>query len=171
MDMHLSTTTHVPAEHAWALLGEQFADIGLWASVIEHSSLTGPPQVGAVRTCTVQGFGPVPSGRVEEKLLSFDPANFTFTYQAVSGLPGFMLEARNTWTVEPISPHKCRVHSLAVLRLKFPFSLVSIPLRSQLEKSGHRLLEELKHQLETGCPHPRKVKRSQGDLRQASHCP
>lgn len=168
--MHLSTTILVPAEHAWALLGEHFADIGLWASVIEHSSLTGPPQVEAVRTCTVQGFGPVPSGRVEEKLLSFDPEHFTFTYQAVSGLPPFILEARNTWTVEALTPDQCRVHSHAVVVLKFPFLLVSSPLRSQLEKSGNRLLEELKHQLETRCPYPRKVQRSQGNLRHAAHC-
>jgi len=72
MEMRAEVTVQVPASEAWALVGEQFGRIDTWASPIMASFLDRPPRQGAVRTCHVRGFGPLPLGVIRERLLSYD---------------------------------------------------------------------------------------------------
>ncbi|GHF65573.1 hypothetical protein HNQ07_004745 [Deinococcus metalli] len=145
----------VPATAAWALLGERFGEITAWASVIMASTLDGPPRPGAVRTCHTARFGPVPPGEVRERLLVFDPAALTLTYEALSGLPAFITHAVNRWTVTPTGPATCTVTTDATLTLRGPARLLAGPLAVRLEWDAGRVLDELRHSLEHHEPHPR----------------
>jgi len=76
----------VGADEAWQVVGTGFGEIARWAAPIVASSLD-PDTVGAgaVRTCHVQGFGPMGAMVVRERLLAFDEAARSLTYEPSRG--------------------------------------------------------------------------------------
>src|SRR5262245_9690300 len=113
-------TTHLriaaPADRVWDVIGPGFAGIGDWATAIPASrpvaspspttpSLDGP----AARVCST-GIRLLPE--ITEAITAYDDAGRTLTYEA-AGMPAFVVTARNTWTVEPIDEHACRVRLTA----------------------------------------------------------
>lgn len=155
MQLTRTVQIEVPATAAWALIGEHFGEIATWAAVITASALDGPPGRGAMRTCKIARFGPVPPGEVRERLLAYDPATMTLAYEAVSGLPAFMTRAVNRWTVTPTGSAACTVTSDATLTVQGPARLLAGPLAARLERDVDLVLDELRHYLEHGDPHPR----------------
>ena len=156
MQMRAMTVVPVPAAEAWVLVGERFGDIGTWAATVSSSSMDGPVAPGAVRTCHVRGFGPMPAGVVRERLITFDPVARSLSY-AGEGLPSFITGAVNRWSVHPQGEGSCvvRVHAtLTVHPLVRPFGSW---LRRRMGKDAAAVLEELVHHLVTGRPHARKV--------------
>jgi len=151
----------VPAEQAWALVGERFGDIGTWAAPITRSSLDAAPGPGAVRTCHVRGFGPLPDGVVHERLLIFDAAGRSLLYDA-DGLPRFIARAVNRWSVTARGEGACTVRADATLTLRGPMRLLGWVVRARLRESATAVLDELRHHLETGTPHPRKLAAAAG---------
>ncbi len=117
--MEITTTIDVNAPLAltWELFGEQFGDIGAWAESIEKSSLDGPAAEGAVRTCHLKAFGPVPAGVITEELTVFDRKSHELTYVVLSGLPKMMRKVVNAWTVEAVDATHTRVTSVATFDL------------------------------------------------------
>src|ERR1051326_1086613 len=72
MEIRAEVVIDAPAHNAWALIGDQFGEIGQWAAPIVHSSLDSPPGAGAVRTCQIASFGPFRAGSIKERLPQFD---------------------------------------------------------------------------------------------------
>ncbi|MCC6179883.1 MAG: SRPBCC family protein [Chloroflexi bacterium] len=157
MDFRVETVINAPASEAWTVLGERFADIGDWAAPITASSLEGDLRHGAVRTCHTARFGPVPAGTIKEQLIEYDPASMSFAYEAVDGMPGFFERATSHWSVHPLGGERCLVRTHATVTLRGPATLLSFLLRRNLQTVGARVLDELRHQVEHGQPHPRKV--------------
>jgi hypothetical protein len=75
------------ARAAWAVIGDQFGDIGQWAAPIVHSWVDWQPGAGGVRTCQIAKFGPFSAGGITERLVQFDPIAMTFTYESAEGMP------------------------------------------------------------------------------------
>lgn len=157
MNLTAEVELDASAAQAWHILGECWGHIGQWAVPITRSELEGPPCEGATRTCHTARFGPVPPGLIRERLVAFDAAARTFTYESVEGMPGFVAHAQNRWSVEARGAERCVVRTEASVTLRGPMRLLAPLLKVSFSRNGARVLEELKHRVETGAPHPRKL--------------
>lgn len=157
MDMHVEIIINAPAATVWAAIGAGFGDIGRWAAPITTSALDDAPGAGAVRSCHIAQFGPVPAGVIQERLLAYDPQAMTFEYDVLSGMPGFVARAGNRWSVHARDAHSCAVRQHATLTLRGPARVLAPLMRPRMERDGRKVLEELKHWVERGAPHPRKI--------------
>jgi len=157
MELYKEIVVRAPAAAAWAVLGERFGQIAEWAAPITASSLEGALGVGAVRTCHIAGFGPVAPAAIRERLIDFDPQARSFTYEALDGMPGFIAKAINRWSVHARDAGSCTVRTHATLELRGPVAWLGRLLKWKLQADGQRVLDELRHQIEHGRPHPRKL--------------
>src|SRR5262249_55754755 len=103
MEIRAKVLINAPAQAAWAVLGDEFGEIGQWAAPIVFSSVDSQPGPGAVRTCQIAGFGPFRVGSVKERLLQFDPVAMTLSYESADGMPSFVSRAINHWSVHPVA--------------------------------------------------------------------
>lgn len=100
-------TINAPADKAWHVLAHNFDDIGRWATVIMASkAATDMPapegaEVGG-RVCSAQGFG-----EVQEKFTYYDEPSRRFGYKAIEGLPSFIKNAENNWSVHALGANRC----------------------------------------------------------------
>lgn len=163
MQLSAEIRIRVPADLAWDLVGTRFGSIATWAGPISASSLDTPTTgVGSVRTCHVAGFGPMRRMVLRERLLEFDAAGRTLTYEALSGMPSFVRGATNRWSVHPDEgeagpdgPGACVVRTRATLRLAWWLRPLGPVLAARLRREATGVLEQLAHHLETGRPHLR----------------
>lgn len=157
IELRTEVLLDVPATAAWKVLGEQFGSVGEWASGLRASSLDGDVRVGALRTCDLRAFGPFPSGRIVEQLLEFDRDTMKFSYAPTSGMPPMIDGARNRWSIEPVGAGRCRVRSHASVELRWwalPFAgFLARGIRTGVDT----FVEEMRHRIELGRVHPRKV--------------
>jgi len=157
MKITAEVVIEAPASAAWSVLGDCWAHIGRWAAPITSSSVDGELLAGTVRTCHTARFGPVAPGVIKERLLEFDPAGRCFTYESIDGMPGFIKRAVNHWSILPLDDGRCVVRSEATVELRGPMVLLSFVLARSFKANGARVFEELRHRVEHGVPHPRKV--------------
>jgi len=156
VELHSEIPIDAPAADAWAVLGEAFGDIGTWASAIAASSLDGPLEAGAVRTCDLASFAFMRGGTIQEHLDRFEPDGMRFAYTATDGMPWFIRQATNRWSVTPDGPDRCIVRSHATVDLVGWFAPLQGLMRRQLSAGTAAFAEELRHRVEQGTPHPRK---------------
>jgi hypothetical protein len=82
----------------------------------------------------------------------------SFAYEAADGMPGFFRRATSYWSVHPLDGERCLIRTHATVILRGPATLLSFLLKRNLQAAGARVLDELRHQVEHGRPHPRKVR-------------
>jgi len=157
MNLEFEVRVATPAARAWELVGEHFGAISEWAAPIAASSLDAELGVGAVRTCSLEAFGPVPAGEIQQRLVAFTPSAMSLTYEAIAGMPSFIGRATNTWSVVADGSGACRIRTQAHLELRGLARLFSFLLKWQFAAGGARVLSELKHRLEHDRPHARKL--------------
>ena len=159
IDMRIETEILVDQspQAVWAVLGDQFGEAHTWGSALLHTRGHGKPIADHVcesRSCDIKGMG-----RIREQLLEFDPGRFTLEYEVVEGFPFFVERGVNRWTLVPEGAQATRVRSVATITTSGAIGMVMAPmLRLQMTGLMRRLLEELKHYVEHGKPHPRKLK-------------
>ncbi len=138
--MKIETTLDIdaPASAVWHVLGEQFGDVAEWADSIQKSSLDRPLGKGAVRTCDLKAFGPVPAGQITEELTRFDRDSRSLTFVVRSGVPRFMRFVENAWTLEVLDERRSTVKSRATFHLAWWVLPLSPLFRIQLGR-GLRL--------------------------------
>lgn len=158
MEINVEIAIDKPAAAVWKVLGEDFADIGAWSSNVVSSSMDTAPAVGAVRTAEIAATGPIKPGDARETLTSFDLAAMSLVYRATEGIPGFIKSAANAWSVHEIDADHSLVKANATMEIGGLMTLLSPLLKMQVKAVGTRYVEELKHYVETGRPHPRKAK-------------
>lgn len=156
MELHAEISVHAPAAAAWRVVGERFGHIGDWAAPIGCSTMEDAPEVGAIRSCHIERFGPVPAGVIRERLIAYDAAHMRLEYVADSGMPSFFANAINRWSVAADGDAACIVRTHATLELRGPMVVLGPLLAWRFRADGARVLEELKHHIENGTPHPRK---------------
>ena len=152
MEMHTEIIVEASAEDAWRVMGEGFGAIGDWLTLLEWSSLEGEIAVGAVRTCGLGG-----SKVATEVVTTFDPEAMRFSYRATSGLPWFMTHAENHWAIEALGPQRAVVKSHATMKLSPWLAWLGPLMRLTYKPMMKRVSEEIRHIIETGEPHPRKL--------------
>jgi len=145
-------TINAPAAQVWHVLAENYATVGAWASAIAHSTVNDDVADGAVGRVCHTDFG-----QLKETVTQFDEHTGTFAYHA-DGMPFFVREAGNTWTVRPHSADTTVVD----MRLEMTFMpiigrLMQPIMRRQMQHTARDFVEELKHYVETGQIHPRKL--------------
>lgn len=140
----------VPAEQAWELLADGFADVATWASPVDVSDAT-----GGGRACATAVPG---ASRMLEQLLAVDHDARTLSHDAV-GMPWPVRTARNDWRVEVVGDRRCRVTSTVTLALA-PAGTPLAPLAGVgVRVLGRRVLADLRHVLEHGEVSPAKQRR------------
>jgi hypothetical protein len=144
VELRAQVVISAPAQSAWAVVGEQFGDIGQWAAPIVRSWVDSQPGPGAVRTCQIANFGPFPAGTIKERLIQFDPNAMAFTYESAEGMPTFVSKAINRWSVQPETATRCVVRTHTTLTLRGPVRLLEMFLRLKLRTDGARVLDELR---------------------------
>lgn len=128
MELSGEVIINTPAQAAWLVLGTCWGHIGRWAAPITASSLDGEPCAGAVRTCHIARFGPVPPGLIKERLLDFDSEAMSFAYESIEGMPRFIEGAVNRWSVHALGDGRCVVRSHATVKLRGPMVLLGFLL-------------------------------------------
>lgn len=157
MRMHAELVVSAPQADAWAVIGDGFADIADWASAVTRSAANWPPGPGVVRTCRVAGFGPIAPAVMKERLVRFDATARSLSYEAIAGLPWFVVRATSDWSVHDAQDEKCVIRIQATLTLRPAARPLTPALRWRMRADTRRTLAELKHRIETGRPHPGKV--------------
>ena len=158
MEVTRSIEINKPIDDVWEVAAHQFADIGQWASMVTASHAApgegpagGPAMAG--RACETK------FGKTSEIFTHFDAAQHTFTYAAeIEKQPGFIKDTSNTWKLESIGVNKTRLSMTASSTMSAVMGAVmKFPMGRQMGKMLDLNLEEIKHYIETGRPHPRKV--------------
>lgn len=149
-----SIEIEVSADDLWHKTAEDFGGIDQWISVV--SNVTHIPNengdaLGAERVCRS------PFGDTRETMVTYDETERTFGY-AIQGLPPFISEAVNTWRIEAVN------HNTSLISMTLTGNVVEgvdpemvIGFKSQVGDLIGMATEELKHWVETGTAHPRKV--------------
>lgn len=144
-----------PVLDVWEIVGNQFGSAHIWASALTHTEGSGrkmAEQVCENRTCDVKGMG-----RISEKLLEFDSKNFALTYEVMNGFPFFVERGINRWTMTE-EGSSTRLQSVGEITTQGFIGMLMVPLmKMQMTGLMHRMLEDLKHYVEIGVPHPRKA--------------
>jgi len=145
-----------PIAVVWDVVGTQFGNAHVWASALLHTRGHGEKiseQVAASRTCEVRGMG-----RVQEKLLEFDPLGYSLTYKGVDGFPFFVGSAVNRWRLVAEGTGTHVYSDVEVITKGLTGTLMSSMMKMQMSGLMRTTLEDLKFYVESGRPHPRKQK-------------
>jgi len=149
MKFNFEIPVDAPAITAWRLVGEQFGQIDQWSENISESYLEGELGEGAVRVCkSDKAFGPFKPATVKEKLLHYDASSMSFSYLAISGIPGFMAHASNHWIVIPIGDDKCLIRlspQVELIWILKPFTRILMWL---MRKDMALFSQQLKNKIE-----------------------
>jgi hypothetical protein len=154
----LERDINAPADKLWRILGDGFADIDQWYSLVSESrAFEGEIPEGLM----VAPEAPVP-GRVTvtslatatEILTAYSNAERTFTFDALD-MPFFIKVARNTTTVRE-SGDGAVATMLLEIELLGPFKVMNEAMAKRMTKSLGGVLEELKHYAETDTLPPAK---------------
>lgn len=167
MEMRAQVRIEADPGSAWDVVGERFGQVAQWATPILTSRLvTDPlttaddgtaepsPAEGTARVCGIGGFGPFPEGEIVERLTVFDRKARRLEYRAVRGMPRMVRSAVNRWSVHtvPGDDSSCVVRVHATLRLAWWAAPMAPVMAWQLHRGAREVLQDLRHQVETGRP-------------------
>ncbi|WP_338764463.1 SRPBCC family protein [Bernardetia sp. ABR2-2B] len=141
------------AKEVWNILANDYENVGKWATIIPESAAR-KDHAGKVagRTCSSS------YGDVQEMITEFDEKNMQYAYKA-DGLSAMFKEGGNVWNVKS----KGENTSLVTMNLKMKMNpvmglLMGWMIKPKMNKDTTLLMEDLKYYVETGNPHPRKIK-------------
>lgn len=160
--MHMKTSNKITVnaiiDDAWRVMADEFTHNDRWmAQVFKTRTTTNPNENLSARICeltpTLDGI------RTDEKIIEYDKDNYKLVF-TVAIENGGKLPVKNnvaTVTMRELSGGGVEVHWATTPSLK-PIGYILAPmLKLGIQKSFKEVLEEFKHYVETGEPHPRKV--------------
>ncbi len=148
MKLHIEKELNAPANVVWDILGNQYAQIGEWFSVVNYSRASKPedipPEYTPLPHAPVAGrYTESAVVKANEILTMYSDENREFIFDAVD-VPKFMLSlSRNHTRVKPIGNDRSLVTIDVEMRLKHLFNLISPILRSRMTRMFTQLLTEL----------------------------
>lgn len=132
-------TIDVPAAELWEMIGPGFVEVYKWSSNVDHAEGKGvAPFEGAVcdeRFCdvNVKGFS-----QISEKLTHYDQDKMALAYEVRNGMPNFITQAVNYWTVVPIDAN----HSKLVMNASFEVKgFMGFMMKGAMEKNMNKTLQ------------------------------
>lgn len=145
-------------EKVWQVLGPQFADAYKWASSIKHSEARDHDNFNG-STCTERGCNVKGMGNIKEKLLIYSEADHKISYQVYEGMPKMVKYASNTWILTDLGNGKTKVEiQLEMKTGGMMGAMMKGMMKKKMTKMSKGVIEEFKYYVETGNPHPNKVK-------------
>ena len=154
--MQITQQIHIeaPIDQVWRVLAQDFGDVHQWASAVHMSTASSTPKTspgqGSKRQCETD------LGAFRETVLEFDEKKKIFAYEALGG-PPIMRRGVNRWQLHG-SGQRTRVSMDLRMELVPVLGFFLGPLmKGQMRKTLLEAGEELKHYVETGAPHPRKI--------------
>lgn len=148
------------ADEVWSVLAHDFYNADRWLSTIYHSERRDAvPTVGDFPLDSGGRACDTSLGLFRETVQHYDERARAFGYRAEGDkMPFFVKHLENNWTVTPNGPRQATVDMRLEARLLPVFAQVMGPLmKRQFGQVTAEAVEELKHYVETGQPHPRKV--------------
>lgn len=152
-----SIVINQPVQTVWDNTANDFGNISQWiASVAEvEFDTTQGDGAGQVRTCIS------PFGATKETMVTYDEETHSFGYQ-IEGLPPFVAKGVNTWTARSVDANATELTwDFAVTTVDDVDADMLAGFKGQMSPLFAEGQEELKHWLETGEQHPRKVAATQ----------
>lgn len=155
-------------EDVWRTVAEEFADIGDWSSSVISSECIGDAggaPICGVRLCKIDSMV---FDEVKERVLVFDAENHVLKYQLYEGVPGFVHNFTNTWTMSSLDGGtQVRLESNANATGFGGFVMGGI-MRSATNSAIEEMGTQVKYYIENdGQPHPEKVKSIEKHARKA----
>ena len=137
-----------PIIEAWEVLGNQFADIAKWFSLIEKSEVSGEAKIPGVNFSfrSTQTTG----GPTKQEITSFNPEQHNLSYKAISGTPFFFESVNAKWSLTEVSNEKTHLELDFEVKFKGLFGILSPLIKLKLGKVGDELLEDFKYYVENG---------------------
>ncbi len=149
-----SVDIEAPAENVWQVIGTEFYEVGAWTTSVPRSRRA--PD-GESRECTVAGAPGIT--HLTERLVGFDDATRSLSYEVVDGMPRFVSLARNSWRVQPLGPARSWVTSVAEMTMRGAAVVLTPLMHLWVHRLERTVMTELKHYVEQGEPIPAKRKR------------
>ena len=149
------------------MVGHKFGDVHKWLSMVSFSKIITNYKDGGDKmnenTLPLQFSGRICTtsyGKVEEAITHYDDKNKKISYDAkAEKMPFFIKGLHNTWSMASLDHDKTKVNIEFKVEISSPFNLFAeFMMKSQMRKTMRLSLEELKHYIETGKPHPRNTK-------------
>lgn len=144
-------------QDVWEVLGNQYTEAYKWAGGLYHSEGFGAPVLEGA-SCSSRACD-TSFGQLREEIRTFDAKNFRLEYEVVEGFPGFVKNGTNRWQLTQMD------HQQTKVTMRFTAStpgligaVMGTMMKLQLGKGLSSALSEFKHYVETGQPHPNKVK-------------
>lgn len=145
-------------EKAWEVLGPQFEDAHKWASSIKHSESLNDESLNG-STCTERGCTVKGMGDIKEKLLTYSSKNHSLSYQVHEGMPSMVKYATNHWQLFDLGNGKTKFKMKIEMKTQgFMGWLMGGMMKKKMTKLSSDVIEEFRYYVETGKPHPNKVK-------------
>ncbi|MEL6142449.1 MAG: SRPBCC family protein, partial [Bacteroidota bacterium] len=97
VEVEESILINIPIEKLWEITALQFDKIGVWSAGVADSEGHGTSRMGAV--CNERQCVPSYKGFKEttERIIDYQPEDYSFTYQIAEGLPKMVVYATNQW--------------------------------------------------------------------------
>lgn len=153
-------TINAPIEKVWEVLAVDFGGIGKWASGVNHSKSVGDGKAhqGATcdeRACKINAPG---FSNAKERIVVFDSSNHILAYTIYEGVPGFVKNFKNQWTLVKQGDGVLLTGTSTMRATGIMGWMMRGLMRSSTRKVLRNMGEELKHYVEkNGQVHPRKA--------------
>jgi len=157
-----------PIEEVWDILANRYTEAGSWASAVYMSR----PREGTPKVAEAPVLGRICEtslGPIVESIETFNTETRTLAYSATAKkMPSFLTGLLYTWKLTAAGPNSTRVDMVLTADIAFPFNvLMGWMMRLQFKGAIDSSLAELKYFVETGRPHPKKVKTARNKKVQA----
>lgn len=153
-----SITIDAPINKAWQILGPEFADAYKWASSVNHSEAKNNQSVNG-STCSERGCNISGMGNIKEKILSYSDTGHMLSYQVTEGMPSMVKHMTNTWKLIDLGDGKTKLEMQMEMKTGGMMGvMMKGMMRKKMTKMSNEVVEEFKYYVETGKPHPRKIK-------------
>lgn len=144
-------------DNAWQILGHGFADVHIWASVVNHSAGSGNTFNGA--SCSERGCDIAGMGKMKEKLLQFSNEQYSLCYEYSEGVPSMVKYATNTWMLTSLGQDKTKLNMKMDITLGGLIGMIMQPMmKLKMSKMGNTLIKDFKYYVENGRPSEAKIK-------------
>jgi len=157
------------AQDIWGVLVDDFVNVHKWMASIDHSTpMSGTPMSGAP-VVGRDAHIPLNDAIMADKIVGIDKSTWTLHMDTdLKGIKGFtpMTGFKNSVFIKPVGENRCEVTWTADPKVVWFLAPMFFVLKKALYPGFVRSLEELKHIVETGKPHPRKAAafEKQGEL-------
>ncbi len=155
MEFSKQVSINASAEKVWETVGRDFADVGVWATAVSHSTandklptVDGSPVGG--RLCETS------FGTASEEFTAYDDDKMSYSFKGVFESKMFT-DVTNTMVLTSIDADTTEVQITPALKLTLLGKLLSPMIRMMVSKTTDEILDDMKYFIENGKPSPRKL--------------